>query len=621
MATIGGLLLPDLYTSGQQAFKDGQAQLAHRTLAQYAQPALNGDQGALAKIYGVDPGTAIKVQQFGQQQQKAAQEHDQKDIQHLGQSARMILAAANAGDMQLASNIYKTVVPEVQKRFPGDYPAEFDASMLPTVKGIADATDPADKKDLINVGAGGTVFDLSTRQPIFQNPGVPKAPQIATINLPDNTTQQFENTPQGLVPLQLAPHGQAAAQDPMSSIIQRANALAQSGVPDAQVQQFITQQAQSAGVQMTPEPGQMQGQPPDVGAAPLPANLTQPESPQQPAQATPASGMQLGRSAPKTGNTVATLSPDEIKQIGLPEGTIAQRDQSGKINVVGKGISVQGDANVPMPGDTTKTGSDYISTLPPSVAALTAGLLDGTKPWPSGTLLKNPLWTQAVVAAQHADPSFNASTYKQREQTRAKFTNGKQGDMLRQLRTISAHADQYARDVVELDNSNFTPGNALTNKVTGAFGNQAPGNVDTDALALSEEVSKFLTGGVPAVTTINEWKEQLGSNASRKQQLSRLTRVIGIVGGQLQSLVHQYKSGMGPVAQPLSVIAPESVASFKSLVSAATSVGIQLPPHVAELQHELDAETPPTPMQSFDQPQQAQSGQVLHYNPATGKIE
>jgi len=36
----------------------------------------------------------------------------------------------------------------------------------------------------------------------------------------------------------------------MTPIIQRANALAQSGVPDDQVQQFIRQQAQSAGVRM-----------------------------------------------------------------------------------------------------------------------------------------------------------------------------------------------------------------------------------------------------------------------------------------------------------------------------------------------------------------------------------
>jgi hypothetical protein len=61
MATISGLLMPDLYDSFQQGQKDGQSQLQQRTLAQYAQPALNGDQNALSKIYGVDPDAGMRV--------------------------------------------------------------------------------------------------------------------------------------------------------------------------------------------------------------------------------------------------------------------------------------------------------------------------------------------------------------------------------------------------------------------------------------------------------------------------------------------------------------------------------------------------------------------------------
>jgi hypothetical protein len=45
---IGQLLMPDLYQTGQQGYQDGQAQAQKRTLAQYVQPALNGDQNALA---------------------------------------------------------------------------------------------------------------------------------------------------------------------------------------------------------------------------------------------------------------------------------------------------------------------------------------------------------------------------------------------------------------------------------------------------------------------------------------------------------------------------------------------------------------------------------------------
>ena len=287
MATIGGLLMPDMYEAFQGGLKDGQSQLAHRTLAQYAQPALGGDQSALAKIYSADPATGLKVQNAAQDQQAQAAKAQDEGMARIGKYARMVSTMAEAGDMQGAAGLYKTIYPEAAKVLGPNLPPDLDPSMLPHMKQLADAMDPTAKKDLINVGAGGTVFDPSTRQPIFQNPGVPKAPGIVSVDLPDNTTQQFENTPNGLVPLKLAPNSQQAPQDAMTQILARANAMGQSGIPDDQVQQYILQQAQQSGVQMTPEPGQMGT--PAAGVSPLPANLTP--------QATPA--MQLGRSAPK----------------------------------------------------------------------------------------------------------------------------------------------------------------------------------------------------------------------------------------------------------------------------------------------------------------------------------
>lgn len=64
---IGQLLMPDIAGSVMGGFKQGeeygQQEQRRKTLAQYVQPALSGDQGALSKIYGVDPDAAIKVQQ------------------------------------------------------------------------------------------------------------------------------------------------------------------------------------------------------------------------------------------------------------------------------------------------------------------------------------------------------------------------------------------------------------------------------------------------------------------------------------------------------------------------------------------------------------------------------
>jgi hypothetical protein len=48
MGQIGQLLMPNMYDAVQGGIKDGQEQRKQRILAQYAQPALGGDQNALA---------------------------------------------------------------------------------------------------------------------------------------------------------------------------------------------------------------------------------------------------------------------------------------------------------------------------------------------------------------------------------------------------------------------------------------------------------------------------------------------------------------------------------------------------------------------------------------------
>jgi hypothetical protein len=278
----------------------------------------------------------------------------------------------------------------------------------------------------------------------------------------------------------------------------------------------------------------------------------------------------------------------------LPTGYEWNADHTAAMPIPGTkaAASFQGSADIPIPGDPKLTGTAYLDSLDAGTRALTSGLLDGTKPWPTGTASKNPQWQKAIMAAQIADPAFNANTYKQRGDTRLAFTKGKQGDMIRQLNNIAQHADQYAQDSTTLNNGNFQPLNAIENTFSSATGGTAPGKVKTDSLALSEEISKYLTGGKPDLTTMNDWNDKLGVHQSHTQQMANLSRVLGIVGGQMNSLVKQYQNGMGAVSKPLGVVAPQAAEAFQHLVSAAKAAGVTLPPHVTELENELSIGTP-----------------------------
>src|SRR6185312_13429707 len=182
MATIGGLLMPDMYAAFQGGLQNGQEQLAHRTLAQYAQPALGGDQGALAKIYGADPSACMKIQQLGQEQQQQASTAQDANMARVGKYARMVTALADAGDMQGAAGLYKTIYPDAAKVLGPNLPPDLDPSMLPHMKQIADAMAPATAKEGFTLGANQTRYGADGKVIATGPAQAPKDPEaIATL--------------------------------------------------------------------------------------------------------------------------------------------------------------------------------------------------------------------------------------------------------------------------------------------------------------------------------------------------------------------------------------------------------------------------------------------------------
>lgn len=84
------LLMPNYVGAFNQGAEVGRENRTRKTLSEFLQPAIGGDQGALAKIYGANPEAGMKAQQFGQQQQDASRE---RALAELKQSATLWSAA------------------------------------------------------------------------------------------------------------------------------------------------------------------------------------------------------------------------------------------------------------------------------------------------------------------------------------------------------------------------------------------------------------------------------------------------------------------------------------------------------------------------------------------------
>lgn len=251
----------------------------------------------------------------------------------------------------------------------------------------------------------------------------------------------------------------------------------------------------------------------------------------------------------------------------------------------GKGGNFQGGNDTVLPGDPSLSGQQYVQSITdPGTRDLAMSYLSGDNPPPSGTALKNNAIRSAWTAALHADPTLSTGTYTSRLNNRKAFTTGKQGDLLRMLSTISAHASQLAQDVTQMDRGGNHAVNYLQNQYDTLVGNGVgPADFAADRAALAGELSKYFKG-TATDTEIQHWMDVLNVNASREQNTAALGRILGLAGGQLTSLQQQYRSGAGDFGKPLTTVSPFAAHAFQQIAEASGKLGIKLPDDAETLQ-------------------------------------
>jgi hypothetical protein len=97
------------------------------------------------------------------------------------------------------------------------------------------------------------------------------------------------------------------------------------------------------------------------------------------------------------------------------------------------------DTMAPPPGDTAKTGEDYLKTIPPSLAGQVRALAEGRRAFPTGTALRSPAVQQLIAAATQYDPTLDAANAATRVATRKDFTSGKSAQNITALNTVIGH--------------------------------------------------------------------------------------------------------------------------------------------------------------------------------------
>lgn len=224
-------------------------------------------------------------------------------------------------------------------------------------------------------------------------------------------------------------------------------------------------------------------------------------------------------------------------------------------------------------GDTSKTGAEYLATVPPAQRGTVQGMIDGTIQPPTSMAAAKPYWQAMIAAAKQADPTFDESNWAARRKMRvdiASSVNSSMGGILANGKSAFEHLKTYSDKLADVGNYNGpdVPGGALLADAGNFVGNRmlpTAGTRDKIAgansagLKYGQESTKFYAGSGGGA---EERMSALHSNDARSTtaaaQAGFLQTEKELMLGRLQEKEKQIRDTLGDVyLQQHPVVTPD----------------------------------------------------------------
>ena len=221
-------------------------------------------------------------------------------------------------------------------------------------------------------------------------------------------------------------------------------------------------------------------------------------------------------------------------------------------------------------GDTTKTGAEYLATLPPQDQAQLKAVHEGRQ-----GLSERQLGTKdgKILSEQlnAAYPDFDATKYPAYNKLRTNITSGPMSvginrfnTALQHLATMDSHVSAWST----------IPGLKSVNALVG--GDAA--NLEADRTAVKSELAAAYKGGIASQGEVNDWEAMLDV-ASPYELKAKIKELGKLLQGKLTSYQNQWDNGAPrDVVTPVRIISPEGRAAYKKIT------GETLPPVRGDVQ-------------------------------------
>jgi len=192
------------------------------------------------------------------------------------------------------------------------------------------------------------------------------------------------------------------------------------------------------------------------------------------------------------------------------------------------------------------TGDALYGYLPPAYRNTVKAMIEGRQPLPSTTAMRSPATLALIDAAHSIDPTFDATTWKARNDAGPDWTKGKSSEMVRAANQTLAHVGSLMDAMDKLGNTRFPLYNGVKNFANEQVGGGEPGSFRTNAHAVAEEMSKVFKGANLSDSEIRHWEQNLSENMSPEQQRAQIAKLSELLHGSLQALEEKRLTAMGP---------------------------------------------------------------------------
>ena len=195
-------------------------------------------------------------------------------------------------------------------------------------------------------------------------------------------------------------------------------------------------------------------------------------------------------------------------------------------------------------GDFSKTGEDFLKTLPVSDQSIVKKLAE-YEINPQALSTRGGHREKMLSLAAQYNPEYDDTQYANKRKAVMQFGSGPQGNTVRSLNVAVEHIDTLQRAADALKNGDFTPGNKAYNEVAKMFGATPPNTFEAIRDIVANEVVKGTIGGTGALQDRAAAAEKVKAAQSPQQLKDIMNGWTELMGGQVKGLRQQYEGATG----------------------------------------------------------------------------